>query len=100
MLILFLKALLIGFAMAIPTGPVGVLCINSTLEKNQKSGLLIWFGSVFGDMFYAILVVSSMGGLIGFLDAHQLPLKVFSFFLIAGLGLKIMRQKVEQKKKI
>lgn len=84
--------------MAVPTGPVGVLSINATLERSQKSWLLLGIGSVFGDMFYSILVVSSMGGLIEFFDAHQVPLKIVSFFLVAWLGIKIMRQKIEQKK--
>ncbi len=37
MFILILKAFIIGFAMAVPTGPVGVLSINATLERSQKS---------------------------------------------------------------
>ena len=35
MLVNFIKALIVGIAVSVPLGPVGMLCIQKTLSKGQ-----------------------------------------------------------------
>lgn len=40
-LTIFLKGILIGFAMAVPVGPIGIMCIRKTLTDGRLRGLMI-----------------------------------------------------------
>ncbi len=41
----FLKGLLLGFSIAAPVGPIGVLCIRRTLSGGMNQGLASGLGS-------------------------------------------------------
>jgi len=45
----YLQGLALGFSIAAPVGPVGVLCIKRTLEKGFRSGLLSGLGAASAD---------------------------------------------------
>jgi threonine/homoserine/homoserine lactone efflux protein len=49
---LFLRGLLIGFSIAAPVGPIGVLCIRRTLAEGRLAGFLSGMGAASADMFY------------------------------------------------
>ena len=44
--IFLLKGLIIGFAMAVPIGPIGIMCIRKTLAEGHTRGLIIGLGAV------------------------------------------------------
>jgi threonine/homoserine/homoserine lactone efflux protein len=62
----FLIGALIGILIALPTGPVGLLCIQKTLVFGKRSGLLSVFGSLFADLFFSAVVVFSLTFIIRF----------------------------------
>jgi threonine/homoserine/homoserine lactone efflux protein len=53
--IFILKGLIIGFAMAVPIGPVGVLCIRKTLAEGTSRGLIIGLGAATVDSFFGCI---------------------------------------------
>jgi threonine/homoserine/homoserine lactone efflux protein len=52
-LTIFLKGILIGFAMAVPVGPIGIICIRKTLTGGRLRGLMIGLGAATADLLYA-----------------------------------------------
>jgi threonine/homoserine/homoserine lactone efflux protein len=48
----FVKGLLIGFSIAAPVGPIGLLCIRRTLAEGRISGLVTGLGAATADMLY------------------------------------------------
>ena len=52
---LLLKGLFLGFLIAVPVGPIGLLCINKTMHKGKWSGFLSGLGAATADAFYAII---------------------------------------------
>ena len=42
---LFAKGLLIGFSIAMPVGPIAVLCINRSLTRGPRAGLATGMGA-------------------------------------------------------
>ena len=48
----FLRGLIIGFSIAAPVGPIGVLCIRRTLAEGRLAGFLSGLGAASADMFY------------------------------------------------
>lgn len=51
----------IGLAVAVPIGPMGVLCINRTLSLGPRSGLATGFGAATVHLFYSFLAVLGFG---------------------------------------
>jgi threonine/homoserine/homoserine lactone efflux protein len=47
-----LKGLLLGFSIAAPVGPIGVLCIRRTVTKGRASGLVSGLGAASADALY------------------------------------------------
>ncbi|MBF2086560.1 LysE family transporter [Thermoleptolyngbya sp. C42_A2020_037] len=52
---LFARGLLIGFSIAAPVGPIGVLCIRRTLTQGQLAGLLSGLGAATADAIYGAI---------------------------------------------
>lgn len=45
----FLKGLIVGFGLAVPIGPTGVLCVRKTLAEGRSRGLTIGLGAATAD---------------------------------------------------
>jgi threonine/homoserine/homoserine lactone efflux protein len=56
---LFLQGVIIGFAIAAPVGPIGVLCIRRTLAEGRLSGLVTGLGAATADALYG--AVAALG---------------------------------------
>jgi threonine/homoserine/homoserine lactone efflux protein len=54
-LAIFLKGILIGFAMAVPVGPIGIMCIRKTLTDGRLRGLMIGLGAATADLLYGCI---------------------------------------------
>ncbi len=54
------KGLLVGILASAPMGPVGVLCIQRTLNKGRWFGFVTGVGAAFSDIVYALLAGYAM----------------------------------------
>lgn len=50
-----IKGMVIGIVASAPMGPVGVLCVQRTLNKGRIYGLVTGVGAAFSDILYALL---------------------------------------------
>ena len=50
------KGILIGLIASAPMGPVGVLCIQRTLNKGRWYGFITGVGAAISDIIYALIV--------------------------------------------
>ena len=50
-----LRGLLIGFSIAAPVGPIGVLCIRRTLADGRVTGLAVGLGAAAADALYGAI---------------------------------------------
>jgi threonine/homoserine/homoserine lactone efflux protein len=50
-----IKGMVIGIVASAPMGPVGVLCVQRTLNKGRVYGLVTGVGAAFSDILYALL---------------------------------------------
>ena len=49
------KGFIIGVVVSAPMGPVGVLCVQRTLNKGRWYGFVTGLGATLSDMCYALL---------------------------------------------
>lgn len=86
---LFLKALAIGFLIAAPVGPIGLLCMQRTLHSGLKTGLATGMGAAFADALYGLIGALGLVALSNFLVSIRLPLSIagagFLGWMAAGL---------------
>lgn len=52
---LLAKGFLLGLVVSVPLGPIGALCIQRTISKGYKSGLLGGLGAACADTLYALI---------------------------------------------
>ncbi len=83
-----LKGILLGFAIAAPVGPIGVLCIRRTLQFGRLSGLLSGLGAAVADSFYAIIAAFGLTFITTFLLAAQFWLHMVGGLFLLYLGWK------------
>lgn len=83
----FLKGLVIGFAMAVPVGPVGLLCIRRTLNYGLRIGLLSGLGAALADGFFAAVAAAGLVALTDFLLAVETELRCAGGIFLVMLGI-------------
>lgn len=81
MLIPIVQALFIGILSSAPMGPVGMLCVQRTLNEGRRAGLITGLAAVVGDLFYAFV---TMIGALGLSMISQYIEKYQTNFQIAG----------------
>lgn len=95
MIYIIIKGLFIGFLSSAPMGPVGMLCIQRTLNEGRRNGLTTGLGAVVGDMLIALLAIIAALGLgfsTEFIQQHEGPLKVVGSIVLIAFGFLVFRQ--------
>ena len=84
-----LKGIIVGFLASIPLGPVGVLCIQRTINKGRMSGLLSGMGAATVDSFYALVAAFGLTYIINFIVEQQFFIELIGGGVLIFLGAKI-----------
>ena len=94
MSLLFLfKGLLLGFSVAAPVGPIGILCINRTVNKNFTSGFVSGLGAATADLFYGLIAGFGLTVISNFLLSQKLWINLVGIAFLLYLGLKTITKK-------
>ena len=72
---LWFKGMLIGFAIAAPVGPIGLLCIQRTLARGRWAGVLSGLGAASADAVYGCVAGFGLASAADLLLAWQAPLQ-------------------------
>ena len=65
---LIIKGLLIGIVASAQMGPVGILCIQRTLNKGRWFGFVTGIGAAFSDIIYAMITGLGMSFVVDFIE--------------------------------
>ncbi len=87
MLTMFIKGLIIGVIVSAPIGPIGLLCIQRTLNGGRKRGIATALGASTSDLLYACIAVFSMSIVVNFIETHQLILQIIGTIVVFFFGL-------------
>lgn len=96
-MVLFLKSIALGLAIAAPLGPIGVLCINRTLEKGFWAGMAGGLGTALADASYATLAAAGFAAFSAMLQVIDLPLRLIGGLFMIWLGIRGLRAPVAKK---
>ena len=84
----FLKSLFIGFVIAAPVGPIGVLCARRTLLHGRRAGLFSGMGAATADAIYGFIAAFGLTFISDFLVVHQTLLRLVGGAILVFLGVK------------
>jgi threonine/homoserine/homoserine lactone efflux protein len=87
---LLLKGLLIGFSIAAPVGPIGVLCIRRTLADGRAAGLMSGLGAATADALYGCIAGFGLTFISGLLISQQGWLRLIGGAFLLYLGIKTL----------
>ncbi len=91
-LTIFLKGILIGFAMAVPIGPIGILCIRKTLAEGRLRGLIIGLGAATADFFYGCVAAFGITIISDTLVSQRIWIRLIGGVLLLYLGIRTFRK--------
>ena len=86
----FLRGFVIGFSIAAPVGPIGVLCIRRTLAEGRASGLVSGLGAATADAIYGCIAGFGLTFISTFLVSQQAWLHLVGGVFLCYLGLKTL----------
>jgi threonine/homoserine/homoserine lactone efflux protein len=86
-----IKGLIIGILVSAPMGPVGMLCIQRTLNRGRWYGFVSGLGAALSDVFYAALTGLSVGLIDHIIEAYEKPINIFGCIVLGLFGFFIIR---------
>lgn len=87
LILVLLKGLAIGVAIAAPVGPIGLLCIRRTLNKGRVVGLLSGCGAATADGLYGMVAAFGLTAVSDFLVEYSDWLRIGGGLFLCYLGL-------------
>jgi threonine/homoserine/homoserine lactone efflux protein len=81
-----IRGLAAGLIIAAPVGPVNVLCIQRTMEKGWKSGILSGLGAACADTLYGAIAGFGISLVIQFLIREEFWIRLIGGILLTGIG--------------
>ena len=88
---LLIKGFIVGIVVSAPLGPVGVLCIQRTLNKGRWYGFITGLGASFSDIAYALLTGYGMSFIFDFINANLFYLQLLGSIMLLGFGFYTFR---------
>ncbi|MDO8609203.1 MAG: LysE family transporter [bacterium] len=87
------KGLLLGFSVAAPVGPIGILCINRTINKNFAAGFVSGLGAATADLIYGLIAGLGLTLISTFLIDQKLWIQLIGLVFLIYLGIKTIIKK-------
>jgi threonine/homoserine/homoserine lactone efflux protein len=84
----FLRGLIIGFSIAAPVGPIGVLCIRRTLADGRAIGFASGLGAATADALYGAVAAFGLSLVTNTLVEQRLWLQIVGGIFLLYLGVR------------
>ncbi len=89
-IISLLRGAILGFAIAAPVGPIGVLCIRRTLAEGRLRGFITGMGAATADAFYGGVAAFGLTAISTFLLDQRLWIHLIGAVLLIVLGVRTL----------
>ena len=79
--------------MAVPVGPIGILCIRKTLIEGRLRGLIIGLGAATADLLYSCVAAFGFTTISNVITSQRIWIRLVGGILLLFLGLRTFRKK-------
>jgi threonine/homoserine/homoserine lactone efflux protein len=87
---IIIKGIIMGFSIAAPVGPIGVLCIRRTINNGRLSGFFSGLGAATADGMYGCVAAFGLTFISSFLISQQFWLRLIGGAFLCYLGVKTL----------
>lgn len=91
----FIKGLLIALIIAIPLGPMAIICIRRYLREGFLSGFMTALGVTIGDTVFAIIAGFSMSFILDRIHQYEKIMAALGSMILFGFGVYVIRSKIK-----
>ncbi len=92
-MLMILRGLVIGVVVSAPMGPVGIYCIQRTLDKGRLSGFYTGVGAAISDLIYCLLTGFGLSFIEDFISNHRDPIQLLGSIVLIFFGIWLIRKK-------
>ncbi len=93
LVLMILRGLVIGVVISAPMGPVGIYCLQRTLDKGRLSGFYTGVGAAISDFIYCLLTGFGLSFIEDFINNHRSPIQFLGSVVLVFFGIWLMRKK-------
>ena len=94
---LFYQGVKIGLTVALPIGPIALLCIRKSLHTTFVTGLALALGTATANVLYAVVGALSLSTVNHFLHTYRFIIELLGVAVILYLGITALRHGVPTK---
>ncbi|HTY74191.1 MAG TPA: LysE family transporter [Candidatus Nanoarchaeia archaeon] len=94
-----LQGLVIGFSIAAPVGPIGILCIQRTLLRGRKNGLVSGLGAATADAVYGSIAGFGLTFISDAILSVQFWIRLLGGIFLCYLGIRAVFSKPKEQVK-
>lgn len=92
-----LRGIIIGFSIAAPVGPIGILCIRYTLTRGMSAGFISGLGAATADALYGCIAGFGLSFISSFLINQAFWLRLIGGIFLCYLGVKTFLAQSDRK---
>jgi threonine/homoserine/homoserine lactone efflux protein len=86
---LFVQGIIIGLTLAVPVGPLSLICIQRTVKEGRLHGILSGMGVATADSFYAAVTFLGLTVISGFIITHQNLFRFLAGVVFILIGIRV-----------
>src|SRR5512137_1839992 len=88
---LFIQGIIIGLTLAVPVGPISLVCIHRTVAGGRLHGILSGLGVATADSFYAAVAFFGLTAVSGLIIGHQALFRFLAGIALVLVGIQVYR---------
>jgi threonine/homoserine/homoserine lactone efflux protein len=88
---LFLQGMIVGLTLAIPVGPISLVCIHRTVAGGRLHGIFSGLGVATSDSFYAAVAFLGLTAVSGLIIGHQTTFRFIAGIALVLVGIQVFR---------
>ena len=86
---IFIKGIIIGLLVSAPLGPIGIMCIQRTLNRGYMSGFVSGLGAAVADTIFAVIAGFGLTIIINFIQEKHIYFQILGGIFVLYIGYRI-----------
>ncbi|MFC2115282.1 LysE family translocator [Bacteroidota bacterium] len=86
---IFIKGIIIGLLVSAPLGPIGIMCIQRTLNRGYMAGFVSGLGAATADIIFAIIAGFGLTIIINFIEEQHIYFQILGGLFVLYIGYRI-----------
>jgi threonine/homoserine/homoserine lactone efflux protein len=88
---LFIQGMIVGLTLAVPVGPISLVCIHRTVAGGRLHGIFSGLGVATSDSFYAAVAFLGLTAISGLIIGHQTAFRLVAGIALVLVGIQVFR---------